>query len=67
MLLIVIVTLVAVRVALRYTLMAENDQLLKDDAYEVVLAVEQTAAGPADALVADPESVNAAQISGETP
>jgi oligopeptide/dipeptide ABC transporter ATP-binding protein len=31
-----------------------------------VLAVEPATAVPADALIADPESVNAAQISGET-
>jgi signal transduction histidine kinase len=40
-LLIVIVTLVGVREALRYTLVRENDLLLLDDAYEVVLSVER--------------------------
>ncbi len=40
-LLIVIVTLFGLRESLRYTLLAESDQLLKDDAYEVVLAVER--------------------------
>ncbi len=40
-LLIVIVTLVSVRQALHYTLLRENDLLLLDDAYEVVLAVER--------------------------
>jgi len=40
-LLIVIVTLVAVREALRLTLWRENDQLLLDDATEVRLAVER--------------------------
>lgn len=40
-LLIVIVTLVGVREALRYTLVRENDLLLLDDTYEVVLAVER--------------------------
>jgi heavy metal sensor kinase len=40
-LLIVVVTLFGLRESLRYTLLAESDQLLKDDAYEVVLAVER--------------------------
>lgn len=40
-LLIVVVTLLGLREALRFTLMSENDRLLLDDAYEVVLAVEQ--------------------------
>ena len=39
-LLIVIVTLLALREALRFSLLQENDLLLMDDAYEVVLAVE---------------------------
>jgi len=39
-LLIVVVTLVAVREALRYTLVHENDLLLEDEAYEVALAVQ---------------------------
>ena len=39
-LLIVVVTLVGVREALRFTLHDENDHLLKDDTYEVALAVE---------------------------
>jgi signal transduction histidine kinase len=39
-LLIVVVTLLAVREALRFTLMSENDHLLLEDTYEVVLAVE---------------------------
>ncbi len=39
-LLIVVVTLVGVREALRLTLINENDQLLLDDANEVVLAIE---------------------------
>lgn len=39
-LLIVIVTLLGVREALRFALMTENDQVLVDDAHEVVLAVE---------------------------
>jgi heavy metal sensor kinase len=39
-LLIVIVTLLALREALRFSLLQENDLLLRDDAYEVVLAVE---------------------------
>ena len=39
-LLIVVVTLVGVREALRFTLHGENDHLLQDDAYEVALAVE---------------------------
>ncbi len=40
-LLIVVVTLFGLRESLRYTLHSESDQLLKDDAYEVVLAVER--------------------------
>lgn len=40
-LLIVIVTLVGVRQALRYTLVRENDLLLLDDTFEVVLSVER--------------------------
>lgn len=40
-LLIVVVTLVAVRESLRYTLIRENNLLLLDDTYEVVLAVER--------------------------
>jgi signal transduction histidine kinase len=39
-LLIVVVTLVGLRAALRLTLMSENDHVLLDDTYEVVLAVE---------------------------
>jgi signal transduction histidine kinase len=39
-LLIVVVTLVAVREALRYTLVHENDLLLEDEAHEVALAVQ---------------------------
>lgn len=39
-LLIVVVTLLALREALRFSLLQENDLLLMDDAYEVVLAVE---------------------------
>ncbi len=39
-LLIVVVTLIGVREAMRFTLMTENDQLLMDDAHEVGLAVE---------------------------
>src|SRR5476649_1105654 len=38
-LLIVVVTLVGVREALRYTLLSENDRLLKDDTFEVSLAI----------------------------
>ncbi|MGD9721038.1 MAG: ATP-binding protein [Pirellulales bacterium] len=40
-LLIVIVTLVGLRQSLLYILLAESDQLLKDDAFEVVLAAER--------------------------
>ncbi len=40
-LLIVIVTLVSVRESLRFTLMRENDHVLLDDTYEVILAVER--------------------------
>jgi heavy metal sensor kinase len=40
-LLIVVVTLIGLRASLRYTLLAESDQLLSDDAYEVALAVER--------------------------
>lgn len=40
-LLIVVVTLIGLRESLRFTLLAESDQLLKDDAYEVALAVER--------------------------
>jgi signal transduction histidine kinase len=39
-LLIVVVTLLGLREALRFTLMSENDHLLLEDTYEVVLAVE---------------------------
>jgi signal transduction histidine kinase len=39
-LLIVVVTLLGVRTALRFTLMNENDHLLRDDTAEVILAVE---------------------------
>jgi heavy metal sensor kinase len=39
-LLIVVVTLLALREALRFSLLQENDLLLMDDAYEVVLAIE---------------------------
>jgi heavy metal sensor kinase len=39
-LLIVVVTLLGVREALRFALMTENDHVLLDDAHEVVLAVE---------------------------
>ncbi|MEX2113636.1 MAG: HAMP domain-containing sensor histidine kinase [Pirellulales bacterium] len=40
-LLIVVVTLFGLRESLRYTLLTESDQLLKDDAYEVALAIER--------------------------
>jgi signal transduction histidine kinase len=40
-LLIVVVTLLGVREALRFTLMSENDHLLLEDTYEVALAVER--------------------------
>jgi two-component system, OmpR family, heavy metal sensor histidine kinase CusS len=40
-LLIVVVTLVGVREALRFTMMSENDHQLLDDTFEVVLAVER--------------------------